>query len=57
MAYAMLKMGIMAGVQYANLYTNETELTMFFIVSIGDGASASPDRLQGSYAMRYAEGL
>ena len=56
-AYAMLKMGILAGVQYANLYTNETELTMFFIVSIGDGATALLDNVQHFYAMRYAEGL
>ena len=57
MAYAMLKMGMLAGVQYANLYTNETELTMFFIVSIGGGATALLDNVQHFYAMRYAEGL
>jgi len=53
----MLKMGMLAGVQYANLYTNEMELTMFFTVSIGDGATALLDNEQHLYAMRYTEGL
>ena len=47
----MLEMGIMAGVQYANLYTNETELTMFFIVSIGDGTIALLVKEQRFYAI------